>query len=212
MAKKSTPVLSRANLWSLEEYAKRRPTFRPEVIAHKKNRTVHLGNHLALQFEDEMTVRYQIQEMLRVEAEDDGDGDATERDAAQSVQNVQGELDAYLPLIPDGSNLKATMMLEYADEIERKRQLPQLIGIEDRVWIQVEGSSKLYSIADEDQDRENDYKASSVHFLRFELTKEMKAALKYGVGLAVGVDHPRYKAAINPIPQTVRNALVADLK
>ena len=170
-------------------------------MAHKKNRTVHLGNHLSLQFEDEMTVRYQIQEMLRVEAEDEGD-----------TGGVQHELDAYLPLIPDGSNLKATMMLEYADEIERKRQLSQLIGIEDRVWIQVEGSSKLYSIADEDQDRENDYKASSVHFLRFELTKEMKAALKYGVGLAVGVDHPRYKAAINPIPQTVRNALVADLK
>ena len=173
-------------------------------MAHKKNRTVHLGNHLALQFEDEMTVRYQIQEMLRedseVEAADSG-GD-----------NVQNELDAYLPLIPDGSNLKATMMLEYSDETERKRQLPQLIGIEDRIWIQVEGSSKLYSIADEDQDRENDYKPSSVHFLRFELTKEMKAALKYGVGLAVGVDHPRYKAAINPIPQTVRNALVADLK
>ena len=205
MAKKSTPVLSRANLWSLEEYAKRRPTFRPEVIAHKKNRTVHLGNHLALQFEDEMTVRYQIQEMLRVEAEGEDEG-LNERDG------VQGELDAYLPLIPDGSNLKATMMLEYADDVERKRQLSTLIGIEDRVWIQVEGSSKLYSIADEDQDRENDYKASAVHFLRFELTKEMKAALKYGVGLAVGVDHPRYKAAINPIPQTVRNALVADLK
>jgi Protein of unknown function (DUF3501) len=173
-------------------------------MAHKKNRTVHLGNHLSLQFEDEMTVRYQIQEMLRVEAEEEGLVD--ERDG------VQHELDAYLPLIPDGSNFKATMMLEYADEAERKRQLSQLIGIEDRVWIQVEGSSKLYSIADEDMDRENDYKASSVHFLRFELTKEMKAALKYGVGLAVGVDHPRYKAAINPIPQTVRNALVADLK
>jgi hypothetical protein len=199
MAKKSAPVLSRANLWSLEEYAKRRPTFRPEVLAHKKNRTVHLGNHLTLQFEDEMTVRYQIQEMLRDEAAYEGDG-------------VQNELDAYLPLIPDGSNFKATMMLEYADDVERKRQLSQLIGIEDRVWIQVEGSSKLYSIADEDMDRENDYKASSVHFLRFELTKEMKAALKYGVGLAVGVDHPRYKAAINPLPQTVRNALVADLK
>jgi len=187
MAKKSAPVLSRANLWSLEEYAKRRPTFRPEVMAHKKNRTVHLGNHLTLQFEDEMTVRYQIQEMLRDESAYEGDG-------------VQNELDAYLPLIPDGSNFKATMMLEYADDVERKRQLSQLIGIEDRVWIQVEGSSKLYSIADEDMDRENDYKASSVHFLRFELTKEMKAALKYGVGLAVGVDHPRYKAAINPIP------------
>ena len=206
MAKKSTPVLTRANLWSLEEYTKRRPTFRPEVIAHKKNRTVHLGNHLALQFEDEMTVRYQIQEMLREDSEGDA---AVEGSQSDSVQN---ELDAYLPLIPDGSNLKATMMLEYTDEVERKRQLATLIGIEDRIWIQVEGSSKLYSIADEDQDRENDYKTSSVHFLRFELTKEMKAALKYGVGLAVGVDHPRYKAAINPIPQTVRNALVADLK
>ena len=206
MAKKSTPVLTRANLWSLEEYAKRRPTFRPEVMAHKKNRTVHLGNHLALQFEDEMTVRYQIQEMLREDSEGDAAGEGSQSDS------VQNELDAYLPLIPDGSNLKATMMLEYTDEVERKRQLAQLIGIEDRIWIQVEGSSKLYSIADEDQDRENDYKTSSVHFLRFELTKEMKAALKYGVGLAVGVDHPRYKAAINPIPQTVRNALVADLK
>ena len=206
MAKKSTPVLTRANLWSLEEYTKRRPTFRPEVIAHKKNRTVHLGNHLALQFEDEMTVRYQIQEMLREDSEGDAAGEGSQSDS------VQNELDAYLPLIPDGSNLKATMMLEYTDEVERKRQLAQLIGIEDRIWIQVEGSSKLYSIADEDQDRENDYKTSSVHFLRFELTKEMKAALKYGVGLAVGVDHPRYKAAINPVPQTVRNALVADLK
>jgi len=175
-------------------------------MAHKKNRTVHLGNHLALQFEDEMTVRYQIQEMLREDSEVDGASDSSQSDS------VQNELDAYLPLIPDGSNLKATMMLEYTDEVERKRQLAQLIGIEDRIWIQVEGSSKLYSIADEDLDRENDYKTSSVHFLRFELTKEMKAALKYGVGLAVGVDHPRYKAAINPIPQTVRNALVADLK
>ncbi|HOB00585.1 MAG TPA: DUF3501 family protein [Casimicrobium huifangae] len=198
MAKKSAPVLSRANLWSLEEYAKRRPTFQPEVMAHKKNRTVHLGNHLTLQFEDEMTVRYQIQEMLHNEATDH--------------DSVQSELDAYLPLIPDGSNFKATMTLDYTDDAEKKRQLAQLIGIEDRVWIQVEGSSKLYSIADEDVDRENDYGPSTVHFLRFELTKEMKAALKYGVGLAVGVDHPRYKAAINPLPQTIRNALVADLK
>lgn len=198
MAKKSTPVLSRANLWSLDDYAKRRPTFQAEVMAHKKNRTVHLGNHLTLNFEDEMTVRYQIQEMLFAETVDQ-DG-------------VQSELDAYLPLIPDGSNFKATMTLEFADDVEKKRQLSHLIGIEDRIWIQVEGSSKLYSIADEDIDRENDYGQSTVHFLRFELTKEMKAALKYGVGLAMGVDHPRYKAAINPLPQTVRNALVADLK
>ncbi|TAG04475.1 MAG: DUF3501 family protein [Betaproteobacteria bacterium] len=199
MAKKSTPVLSRANLWSREEYSKRRATFRPEVLAHKKNRTVHLGNNLTLQFEDEMTVRYQILESLHT-------------DERREEDSIQHELDAYLPLIPDGGNFKATMLLEYADEVERKRQLSTLIGIEDRVWIQVEGSSKLYSISDDDGDRDNDYKASSVHFLRFELTKEMKAALKYGVGLAVGVDHPRYKAAINPIPQTVRNALVADLK
>ncbi len=199
MAKKSTPVLSRANLWSREEYSKRRATFRPEVLAHKKNRTVHLGNNLTLQFEDEMTVRYQILESLHA-------------DERREEDSIQHELDAYLPLIPDGGNFKATMLLEYADEVERKRALSTLIGIEDRVWIQVEGSSKLYSISDDDSDRDNDYKASSVHFLRFELTKEMKAALKYGVGLAVGVDHPRYKAAINPIPQSVRNALVADLK
>ena len=199
MTTSATNHITRDSLMSLEAYAKARSEFRSKAIAHKRLRSVHIGEHVTLLFEDELTVRYQIQEMLRVEASDESDG-------------VQNELDAYLPLIPDGSNLKATMMLEYADEIERKRQLSQLIGIEDRVWIQVEGSSKLYSIADEDMDRENDYKASSVHFLRFELTKEMKAALKYGVGLAVGVDHPRYKAAINPIPQTVRNALVADLK
>jgi Protein of unknown function (DUF3501) len=200
MAKKTTPVLSRANIWSLDDYTKRRATFRPEVLAHKKNRTVHLGANLTLQFEDEMTVRFQIQEMLLAE---------NKADAAA----IQEELDAYLPLIPDGGNLKATMMIEYEDETEKKRQLAQLIGIEDRVWIQVEGSSKLYSISDEDADRDGaGYNTSPVHFLRFDLTKEMKAALKYGVGLAVGVDHPRYKAAINPLPQAIRNALVADLK
>jgi hypothetical protein len=199
MAKKSTPVLSRANIWSLDEYAKRRTTFRPEVLAHLKNRSVHLGANLTLQFEDETTVRFQIQEMLHAE----GKADAA---------SIQDELDAYLPLIPDGGNLKATMRLEYDDEVEKKRALMHLIGIEDRVWIQVEGSSKLYSISDDEADRDGDYNQGAVHFLRFELTKEMKAALKYGVGLAVGVDHPRYKAAINPLPQAIRNALVADLK
>ncbi len=198
MAKKSTPVLSRANLWSLEEYEKRRPTFQPEVLAHKKNRTVHLGNNLSIAFEDEMTIRYRIQELLRLEETDD-------------VDAIQDEIDAYVPLIPDGSNLKATLTLEFADDDERRRLLPHLIGIEDRVWIQVEGSSKLYSISDDDGDRE-DFRPETEHHLRFELTKEMKAALKYGVGLAVGVDHPRYKAAINPLPQAMRNALVADLK
>ena len=198
MAKKTMPVLSRANLWSLEEYEKRRPTFRPEVLAHRKNRTVHLGNNLTIAFEDEMTVRYQVQELLRLEETND-------------VDAVQDEIDSFLPLIPDGSNLKATLSIEFADDDERRRVLPHLIGIEDRVWIQVEGSSKVYSVSNDDLDGD-DFRPETVHHLRFELTKEMKAALKYGVGLAVGVDHPRYKAAINPLPQAVRNALVADLK
>jgi len=198
MAKKTMPVLSRANLWSLEEYEKRRSTFRPEVLAHRKNRTVHLGNNLTIAFEDEMTVRYQVQELLRLEETND-------------VDAVQDEIDSFLPLIPDGSNLKATLSIEFADDDERRRVLPHLIGIEDRVWIQVEGSSKVYSVSNDDLDGD-DFRPETVHHLRFELTKEMKAALKYGVGLAVGVDHPRYKAAINPLPQAVRNALVADLK
>ncbi|MCS6996212.1 MAG: DUF3501 family protein [Casimicrobiaceae bacterium] len=198
MAKKSTPVLSRANLWSLAEYEQRRPAFQQEVLAHQKNRTVHLGNNLTLAFEDELTVRYQVQELLRLEGTDD-------------IESMQAEIDALLPLIPDGSNLKATLSLEFADDEERRRLLPALIGIEDRVWIQVEGSSKVYSISDDDLENE-DFQPETRHHLRFELTKEMKAALKYGVGLAVGVDHPRYKAAINPLPQAIRNALVADLK
>ncbi len=199
MAKKNTPVLSRANLWSLEEYAKRRPTFLTEVMAHKKNRTVHLGNNLTLAFEDETTIRYRIQELLRLEETDDLDA-------------IQDEMAAYLPLIPDGSNLKATLTLEFSDDDERRRMLPHLIGIEDRVWIQVEGSSKVYSISADEAEYNEDFKPETEHHVRFELTKEMKAALKYGVGLAVGVDHPRYKAAINPLPQAMRNALVADLK
>ncbi|MCX8098143.1 MAG: DUF3501 family protein [Casimicrobiaceae bacterium] len=198
MAKKSTPVLSRANLWSLAEYEQRRPAFQQEVLAHQKNRTVHLGNNLTLAFEDELTVRYQVQELLRLEGTDD-------------IESMQAEIDALLPLIPDGSNFKATLSLEFADDEERRRLLPALIGIEDRVWIQVEGSSKVYSISDDDLENE-DFQPETRHHLRFELTKEMKAALKYGVGLAVGVDHPRYKAAINPLPQAIRNALVADLK
>lgn len=198
MAKKSTPVLSRANLWSLEEYEKRRPSFQADVLAHKKNRTVHLGNNLSIAFEDEMTIRYRLQELMRLEETNDFDA-------------IQDEIDAYVPLIPDGSNLKATLTIEFADDEERRRLLPHLIGIEDRVWIQVEGSSKVYSISDDDAEQE-DFRPETEHHLRFELTKEMKAALKYGVGLAVGVDHPRYKAAINPLPQAIRNALVADLK
>ena len=201
MAKKSTPVLSRANLWSLEEYAKRRPTFRPEVIAHKKNRTVHLGNHLALQFEDEMTVRYQIQEMLRVEAEDEGD--ANERDG------VQGELDAYLPLIPDGSNLKATMLFEFPDPEVRMQRLSLLGGIEHRVFAEVDGGSRLFAHADEDMERSAEEKTSAVHFLRFEFPAGDLDALRNGAELSFGIDDPRLPERAK-VSAATRTALLSD--
>jgi hypothetical protein len=190
--------LTRESLMTLEAYAKNRKDFRAQVLAHKKNRIVHLGDHLTLVFEDELTIRYQVQEMLRVEKifEDEG---------------IQEELDAYNPLIPDGRNFKATMLLEYEDVNERKAALAKLRGVEDHVWVRVEGCPRVHAIADEDLPRENDEKTSSVHFLRFELTKEMAEALKYGVGLAIGVDHPSYQAIIDPLPAEVRSALVKDL-
>ena len=190
--------LSRDSLMTLEAYAKARKDFRAQVIAHKKPRTIHLGQHLTLIFEDELTIRYQVQEMLRIEKIFEEDG-------------IQDELAAYNPLVPDGSNFKATMLLEYEDPDERRRELGRLKGIEDRVYVQVEGCARVFAIADEDLDRENDEKTSSVHFLRFELTPEMTAALKYGVGLAIGVDHPNYQAAIPAVPDATRRALVADL-
>ena len=192
------PKLSRDSLMTLEAYAKSRKDFRAKVIAHKKSRTVHLGDHVTLLFEDELTIRYQVQEMLRIEKIFEEDG-------------IQDELAAYNPLVPDGSNFKATMLLEYEDPDERRRELGRLKGIEDRVYVQVEGCARVFAIADEDLDRENDEKTSSVHFLRFELTPEMTAALKYGVGLAIGVDHPNYQAAIPAVPDATRRALVADL-
>ena len=190
--------IARDSLMTLEAYAKARKEFRAKVLAHKKNRIVHLGEHLTLIFEDELTIRYQVQEMLRVEKIFEEDG-------------IQDELAAYNPLVPDGSNFKATMLLEYEDPDERRRELGRLKGIEDRVYVQVEGCARVFAIADEDLDRENDEKTSSVHFLRFELTPEMTAALKYGVGLAIGVDHPNYQAAIPTVPDATRRALVADL-
>ena len=192
------PRITRESLLTLEAYAKARKDFRAQVLAHKKARTVHLGEHVTLLFEDELTVRYQIQEMLRIEKIFEEDG-------------IRHELEAYTPLIPDGRNFKATMMIEYPDADVRKRELARLIGIEDRVWVQVEGAPKVYAIADEDMERENEEKTSSVHFLRFELTEDMAAALKYGVGLAVGVDHPNYTASVPALPAEVRAALVADL-
>jgi len=192
------PRITRDSLLTLEAYAKARKDFRAKVLAHKKPRSVHLGDHVTLLFEDELTIRYQIQEMLRIEK-------------TYEEAGIQDELDAYNPLVPDGSNFKATMLIEYDDPDARKRALAQLKGIEDRTWVQVEGCPKVYAIADEDLDRENEEKTSSVHFLRFELSKEMVAALKYGVGLGIGIDHPAYGAAVTPVAPQTRAALVADL-
>src|SRR5690348_17224447 len=171
--------LSRDSMMTLEAYAKARKEFRAQVLAHKKNRTVHLGEHVTLLFEDELTIRYQVQEMLRIERIFEEDG-------------IQHELDAYNPLVPDGGNWKATMLIEYPDPDERRRALEKLKGVERRVWVQVEGSPRVYAIADEDLERENDEKTSSVHFLRFELDEAARARLKAGATLSMGVDHPAY--------------------
>jgi hypothetical protein len=191
------PKITRDSLMTLEAYAKARPEFRKRVIEHKKLRTLALGNHVTLIFEDELTIRYQIQEMLRIEK--------------IFEEGILHELESYTPLVPDGHNFKATMMIEYDEPAERKKALAQLIGVEDKVWVQVEGSPKVYAIADEDLERENDEKTSSVHFLRFELSKDMCEALKYGVTLSVGIDHDHYRVAISPLAADNRNALVADL-
>jgi hypothetical protein len=193
------PPITRDSLMTLEAYARTRPEFRARVMAHKKNRTLHLGEHVTLIFEDELTVRYQIQEMLRVERVFEEAG-------------IQEELDAYNPLVPDGSNWKVTMMIEYADPRERSRMLGRLIGVEDRVWVQVEGCARVYAIADEDLERENAEKTSSVHFLRFELERAMTQALKRGAALAVGIDHPEYSASVGAVPVAMHASLVNDLR
>jgi len=191
------PRVERGSLLSLEVYARERNAFRARVIEHKKCRTVHLGEHVTLIFEDELTVRYQIQEMLRIERifEDAG---------------IEDELEVYNPLVPDGGNLKATMMIEYPDVAERQRALSQLKGIEDLVWMQVGEFARAYAIADEDLERENDEKTSAVHFLRFEFDQDMRQALRGGAQLRIGVDHPQYQAQVLT-PPAVRDALDADL-
>ena len=186
------------SLLTLEAYARTRNEFRARVLEHKRPRTVHLGEHVTLVFEDELTLRYQVQEMLRIEK--------TFEDAG-----IQDELDAYNPLVPDGRNFKATMLVEYADVDERKVALASLRGIAGRVWVHVEGCPRVYAIADEDLPRENDEKTSAVHFLRFELAADMVAALKQGVALGIGVDHPNYTAEIPAVGAATRTALVADL-
>ncbi len=189
--------IDRDSLLSLEAYAKARKEFRARVIPHRHLRTVRLGAHVALQFEDELTVRYQIQEMLRIERIFEEDG-------------IQAEIDVYGALLPDGSNWKATMLIEYPDVDERRRALARLIGIEDRVWVRVAGHNKVYAIADEDMERETAEKTSAVHFLRFELTAAMKEAVKAGASLTMGVDHPNYEARAE-VSEAVRAALVKDL-
>ncbi|HEX7964718.1 MAG TPA: DUF3501 family protein [Gammaproteobacteria bacterium] len=190
--------LERKDLWSLEEYAQKRAAFRQEIIAHKRARTLHIGPNLTLLFEDRETMRYQVQEMLRAERIFEAAG-------------IQDELDAYNPLIPDGSNWKATMLIEFGDVEERRQALAKLIGVEDKVWLQVRGQEKVHPIADEDLERETEEKTSSVHFLRFELTPEMARALKEGAELDAGADHPAYRHELKPVPAELRKSLVADL-
>ena len=197
-AETRSPRITRDSLLTLESYARERNDFRTRVLAHKKPRTVHVGEHVTLLFEDELTIRYQVQEMLRIEK--------TFEDAG-----IQDELDAYNPLVPDGENWKATMLVEYEDVEERRRMLARLKGIEDRVWVQIETHPRVYAIADEDLERENEEKTSSVHFLRFELKPSMIASLKSGAALSIGVDHPQYTATLRAVPEATRTALLADL-
>jgi len=192
------PAITRESLMTLEAYSKKRNQFRAEVMAHKKHRTVGVGEHVTLIFEDELTMRYQVQEMLRIEKIFEEEG-------------IEDELHAYNPLIPDGSNFKATMMIEYATPTERARALAKLKGIEDRMFVEVEGQARVYAIADEDLERSNDEKTSAVHFLRFELSAPMKHALKSGAQLKIGCDHPEYLAQLNEIEPETLASLVKDL-
>lgn len=185
-------------LMSLEAYTKWRKVHKPEVIAHRKLRSVQLGEHIHLQFESETTIRYQIQEMLRIEKIFEEEG-------------IEQEIEAYAPLVPDGTNWKATMMIEYTDVNERKRELARLIGVEDRMFVEVEGHARVYAIADEDLDRENDEKTSAVHFVRFEFTPTMRAAVQAGAGVKIGCDHTHYPAHMQ-VPIETLASLAGDLK
>ncbi len=189
--------LNASDLMSLEQYSRERPAFRAKVLGHKKNRQVELGPNATLYFEDDLTIQYQVQEMLRIERIFEAEG-------------IEEELSAYNPLIPDGSNWKATFMLEYPDVAERKVALAGLIGVEDKVWVQVDGHDKVYAIADEDLERDTEEKTSSVHFMRFELDDDMVMALKGGAGLAMGADHENLKVVVS-LPDAVRASLVNDL-
>ena len=190
--------ITRDSLLTLEAYAKIRKSSRPEAIAHRKRRSVHLGEHVTLQFEDEQTIRRQIQEMLHIEKIFDEEG-------------IAGEIEAYGPLVPDGSNWKATMLIEYPDPHERKRELARLIGIEDRLFVEVEGHARVYAIADEDLERENDEKTSSVHFVRFEFSDAQRQAIRAGAAVKLGCDHRNYPAHVQIAAETLA-ALAGDLR
>ena len=191
-------TITRDSLLTLEAYSKIRKTSRAEAIAHRRLRSVRLGEHITLQFEDEHTIRRQIQEMLHIEKIFDEDG-------------IQSEIDAYGPLVPDGTNWKATMLIEYPDPHERKRELARLIGVEDRMFVEVEGQPRVYAIADEDLDRENDEKTSSVHFVRFEFTPGQRQAIRAGAAVKIGCDHTNYPAHVQVSPETLAS-LAGDLK
>jgi hypothetical protein len=190
--------LAASDLLSLERYSRERPEFRERVIAHKRNRQVNVGDNTMWLFEDRFTVQYQVQEMLRTERIFEAEG-------------IAEELGAYNPLIPDGSNWKVTFLIEYPDAEVRRVQLEKLKGVEDRCWVQVAGFDRVFAIADEDLERENEVKTSAVHFLRFELDSKMAASLKGGAALSVGIDHPHYQHQVSPTPENIRSALAADL-
>ena len=191
-------TITKESLLSLEAYAKIRKSEKPKIIAHRKLRTVHLGEHVSVQFEDETTIRRQIQEMLHIEKIFDADG-------------IDGEIEAYLPLVPDGTNWKATMLIEYPDPHERKRELARLIGVEDRLFVEVEGHPRVYAIADEDLDRENDEKTSAVHFVRFEFPAAAREAIRAGASVKLGCDHTNYPAHVTIAPETLAS-LAGDLR
>jgi Protein of unknown function (DUF3501) len=190
--------LTRETLFSLEKYAEVRNDFRAEVMAHKRDRRLALGRNATLYFEDRLTMQYQVQEMLRIERIFEAAG-------------IAEELDAYNPLIPDGNNWKATFMVEFPDAAERKLMLQKLVGIEDRVWLQVDEFSRIAPIADQDLERDNDEKTSAVHFLVFELPPEQIEALQQGAPLAAGIDHENYRVEVRPVPDNVRRSLANDL-
>lgn len=190
--------LSRQDLFSLEKYAEIRDEFRARVMAHKRHRRLELGTNATLCFEDRLTMHYQIQEMLRIERIFEADG-------------INDELEAYNPLIPDGTNLKATFMVEFPDSDERRAMLQQLVGVEDKVWLQVGDSDKIYPIADEDLNRSDEHKTSAVHFLRFELAADEVEALRNGAELGAGIDHDNYLVDIRPVADNIRASLIDDL-